>query len=398
MPNDHRPRPRPTARAVTPRRSVPALLALSAATVLTAGALAAVPASAAPAAAPAPAAIDRAAQDYLVATHGLSRAEAAEALAGQRAALATTESLESRLGDRLTGAVVDETTGALTVEVADAAAADVAEAAGAEARVDSAEDVESGAEALAAAMTELDAAGAAVSVDAAGDAVVLSVPAGDLDAATEALVAEAEALGVPVSIERTAGPVDTFALYGGEDILLNLNQGRCSAGFNLVSGSTYYLLTAGHCSGDTWYDDGVAIGTTVAESFPGDDYKLIQITNVSGVNPQGTVLYNSGTFDVSTAGSPPVGTTVCRTGSTTGTRCGTIQAYNATVTYQEGSVSGLVRTNVCAEPGDSGGPLFASGGVAVGITSGGNGNCTSGGTTYFQTVSEVTSGFGLSVL
>jgi streptogrisin D len=110
------------------------------------------------------------------------------------------------------------------------------------------------------------------------------------------------------------------------------------------------------------------------------------------------VLYNSGTFNVSTAGNPPVGTTVCRTGSTTGTRCGSIQAYDSTVNYAEGSVSGLIRTNVCAEPGDSGGPLFASGGVAVGITSGGSGNCTFGGTTYFQTVTEVTSGFGLSVL
>jgi streptogrisin D len=398
MPNDHRPRPRPTARAVTPRRSVPALLALSAATVLTAGALSAVPASAAPPAAPAPASIDRLAQDYLVDTHGLTRAEAVRALAGQRAALATTQGLEARLGDRLTGAVVDETTGALSVEVSDAAAAEVAEAAGADVRVDSAADVEAGAEALADAMTDLEAAGAAVSVDASGDAVVLSVPAGDVDAATQALVDRAGSLGVPVSIERTAGPVDTFALYGGEDILLNLNQGRCSAGFNLVSGSTYYLLTAGHCSGDTWYDDGVAIGTTSTQSFPGNDYKLIRISNVSGVNPQGTVLYNSGTFNVSTAGNPPVGTTVCRTGSTTGTRCGSIQAYNSTVNYAEGSVSGLIRTNVCAEPGDSGGPLFASGGVAVGITSGGSGNCTVGGTTYFQTVTEVTSGFGLSVL
>jgi streptogrisin D len=377
---------------------MPALLALSAATVLTAGALAAVPASAAPAAAPAPASVDRAAQDYLIDAHGLTRAEAARALAGQRAALATTQALESRLGDRLTGAVVDEATGDLTVEVADTAAADVAAAAGADVRVAADTGVEAAGEALAAAMTALGATGAAVSLDASGDTVVLSVPAGASDAATRALLDRAADLDVPVVVERTDGPVDTFALYGGEDILLNLNQGRCSAGFNLVSGGTYYLLTAGHCGGDTWYDDGVAIGTTVVERFPGDDYKLIRIDNVGAVNPQGTVLYNSGTYNVSTAGNPPVGTTVCRTGSTTGTRCGSIQAYNATVNYREGSVSGLIRTNVCAEPGDSGGPLFASGGVAVGITSGGSGNCTFGGTTYFQTVTEVTNGFGLSVL
>ena len=37
------------------------------------------------------------------------------------------------------------------------------------------------------------------------------------------------------------------AIYGG--------QYRCSLGFNVVSGSTYYFLTAGHCGklADTWY-------------------------------------------------------------------------------------------------------------------------------------------------
>ena len=49
----------------------------------------------------------------------------------------------------------------------------------------------------------------------------------------------------------------------------------------------------------------------------------------------------------------------------------------------EGSVSGLIRTTVCAEGGDSGGPLYAST-SALGLTSGGSGNCTFGGTTYFQ--------------
>jgi streptogrisin D len=397
MPNDLRPRHRPTVRAVAPRRCVPVLLVLSATTVLAAGALAAAPASAAPAA-PAPAAVDRAAEDYLVDTYGLTRAEAARALAGQRAALATTQELQRRLGDRLTRAVVEETTGALSVEVADAAAADVAEAVGAEVRIDDDADVRAGAATLAAAMTRLGATGASVSIDAEGDAVVVSVPAGALDAATQALVDQAAGLGVPVTVERTAGPVRPLALYGGEAILLNRDQARCSAGFNLVSGSTYYLLTAGHCGGDTWYDDGLAIGRTSTQSFPGNDYKLIRITNVSGVSPRGAVLYFIGTYNVSTAGNPPVGTTVCRTGSTTDTRCGFIQAYNSTVNYQEGSVSGLIRANVCAEPGDSGGPLFASGGVAVGITSGGSGDCVSGGTNYFQPVTEVTKRFGLSVL
>jgi streptogrisin D len=347
----------------------------------------------------APLSFDEAAEAYLSATYDLSPAQAERILDRQEAAQAATDTLRARLGERLVGAVVDEATGTLTVEVADRAAADVAVAAGVVARVDTAAArLEAAQRSLTRVVDALGVEGVAVSRDIAGDALVLQVPAGDRSPALTALVKRADSLPVDVRVEHTDGPVETLALYGGEDILLNGNQGRCSAGFNLRAGSAYYLLTAGHCGGDTWFDDGVPIGTTVVESFPGDDYKLIRIDDVAAVAPQGRVLYGSGTYDVSSAGQPPVGSTVCRTGSTTGTRCGSIQAYNATVTYAEGSVSGLVRTNVCAEPGDSGGPLFAANGVAVGITSGGSGNCRTGGTTFFQTVSEVTSRFGLSVL
>ena len=64
--------------------------------------------------------------------------------------------------------------------------------------------------------------------------------------------------------------------------------------------------------------------------------------------------------------------------------------------YAEGSVYGLIRTTVCAEGGDSGGPLY-SGTVAYGLTSGGSGNCTSGGVTYFQPVTEPLGVYGVSV-
>jgi streptogrisin D len=64
---------------------------------------------------------------------------------------------------------------------------------------------------------------------------------------------------------------------------------------------------------------------------------------------------------------------------------GTVQALNASVTYPEGTVNGLIQTDVCAEPGDSGGALFA-GDKALGMTSGGSGDCSSGGETFFQPV------------
>ncbi|WP_410088607.1 S1 family peptidase, partial [Streptomyces sp. t39] len=73
-----------------------------------------------------------------------------------------------------------------------------------------------------------------------------------------------------------------------------------------------------------------------------------------------------------------VGAQVFRSGSTTGLRTGRVTAVDATVNYPEGTVTGLIETTVCAEPGDSGGPLFSEG-LALGVTSGGDGDCTGGG-------------------
>ncbi len=46
--------------------------------------------------------------------------------------------------------------------------------------------------------------------------------------------------------------------------------------------------------------------------------------------------------------------------------------------------------------GDSGGTLH-DGNKAVGLTSGGRGDCTSGGTTFFQPVTEALSVYGVSL-
>src|SRR6185295_1914387 len=106
---------------------------------------------------------------------------------------------------------------------------------------------------------------------------------------------------------------------------------------------------------------------------------------------------NQGVIPVAGSQEAPVGASVCRTGSTTGTHCGTIQAKNATVNYPEGTVTGLTRTNVCAEGGDSGGS-WISGDQAQGVTSGGSGDCTRGGTTFFQPVNEILATNNLTLL
>ncbi|TNH26020.1 S1 family peptidase [Micromonospora orduensis] len=182
-------------------------------------------------------------------------------------------------------------------------------------------------------------------------------------------------------------------IYGGGS--------RCSLGANVRSGSTYYVITAGHCTAavSAWYADSAqttVLGTRTATSFPSNDYGLIRYTGRIA-HPSAVYTY-PGLLTIYGAGNAYVGQAVCRSGATTGVRCGSVTGLNQTVNYAEGVVYGLIRTNICAEPGDSGGPLYvASTGTIIGILSGGSGNCTSGGTSYYQPITEVLAAYGLTL-
>ncbi|MEV4946483.1 S1 family peptidase [Streptomyces sp. NPDC053755] len=201
-----------------------------------------------------------------------------------------------------------------------------------------------------------------------------------------------------LEIKRTPGTISKL-IAGGQAIYAG--GGRCSLGFNVRSGSTYYALTAGHCTniGSTWYtnsSNSTLLGTRTGSSFPNNDYGIIRHSNASAADGR-VYLYNGSYRDITGAGNAYVGQSVQRSGSTTGLRSGTVTGLNATVNYGNGDiVYGLIQTNVCAEPGDSGGSLF-SGTTALGLTSGGSGNCSSGGTTFFQPVTEALSAYGVSV-
>ncbi|MEU4371124.1 S1 family peptidase [Micromonospora chersina] len=303
--------------------------------------------------------------------------------------------LATKLGDRAAGAYADSS-GAMVVAVTDAAAARQVRAAGATPKL-----VTRGADKLAAATNELERSakipGTAWWVDPATNQVVVSV---------DSTVTGAKLDKVKAAVSRTDGATRIVSepgvlskrLSGGQAIYTG--GYRCSLGFNVRSGSTYYFLTAGHCTnlGSTWYSNSsqtTVLGSRAGTSFPGNDYGIVRYTN--GSTPPGNVyLYNGSYQDITTAGNAYVGQSVRRSGSTTGLRSGSVSATNATVNYAEGSVYGLIRTNVCAEGGDSGGSLFA-GSTALGLTSGGSGNCSSGGTTYFQPVTEPLSVYGVSV-
>ncbi|WP_433549980.1 S1 family peptidase [Micromonospora zamorensis] len=240
-------------------------------------------------------------------------------------------------------------------------------------------------------------AGTAWGLDPATGRMTLTVDDTVTPAELRALRATADRAGA--LLRREPGTLRTLiaagqGIYGG-------GGGRCSLGANVRSGSTYYVVTAGHCTttASTWYADSAqatVLGTRTATSFPGNDYGLIRYTGRIA-HPSAVYTY-PGLLTIYGPGNAYVGQAVCRSGVTTGVRCGTVTGLNQTVNYSTGVIYGLIRTNICAEPGDSGGPLYvASTGTILGILSGGSGNCTSGGTTYYQPIAEVLAAYGLTL-
>jgi streptogrisin D len=120
--------------------------------------------------------------------------------------------------------------------------------------------------------------------------------------------------------------------------------------------------------------------------FPVSDFSLVTYLDPNTDDPSAVNLQDGTAQEITEAAEASVGMPVQRSGSTTGLSDGFVTVLNATVNYGNGDiVSGLIQTNVCAEPGDSGGAMF-SGDAAVGLTSGGSGDCTQGGVTFFQPV------------
>lgn len=243
-------------------------------------------------------------------------------------------------------------------------------------------------------------AGTSWAMDYASNQVVVradtTVSAGEWDR----LAKVAESVGKSVRMERIEG---TFTPRVNGASPLFASAGRCSAGFNVTNGQANFILTAGHCGpvGTTWFSDqqgSQQVGATVSGSFPGGDFSLVQYS--PGVDLSGADLVAVGNGEgirIIGAADAAVGQKVFRSGSTTGLQSGEVTGLNATVNYPQGTVTGLIETTVCAEPGDSGGPMFADG-LAMGVTSGGNGDCQSGGTTFFQPVTKALDSLGVKLV
>ncbi|AUA16200.1 Streptogrisin-D precursor [Streptomyces malaysiensis subsp. malaysiensis] len=201
------------------------------------------------------------------------------------------------------------------------------------------------------------------------------------------------------TLKKSTGEFKPF-VAGGDAIFGG--GARCSLGFNVTTDSgAPAFLTAGHCgvAAEQWSDsqNGAAIGTVQDATFPGDgDFALVTYDDPNTEAPSAVNTGNQN-VDIVGAAEATVGQQVQRMGSTTGLNDGSVTGLDATVNYPEGTVSGLIQTDVCAEPGDSGGPLFSADGNAIGLTSGGSGDCTAGGETFFQPVTTALEAVGAQI-
>ncbi|MFV0137780.1 alpha-lytic protease prodomain-containing protein [Streptomyces sp. HMX87] len=329
---------------------------------------------------------------------GLTRAQAEARLAAEREATELAPKARRTAGAAYGGSWFDADRGRLTVALTpDAAPATVraVKAAGADVRT-----VEHSARRLDAVKARVDRLGAPAGVsswhvDPAANAVVVDVVASErADNDVRRFLRQAREAG-PVTVRTVPSAPRTFAAgtVGGDPYYTG--NVRCSIGFSVHGG----FVTAGHCGGTGagvrgW--DGSHIGTFQGSSFPGDDYAWVSVGSGWWTVP---VVLGWGTVPdrlVRGSAEAPVGASVCRSGSTTHWHCGTVLAKNETVNYSQGAVHQMTKTSVCAEGGDSGGS-FISGDQAQGVTSGGWGNCSGGGQTWFQPVNEILSRYGLTL-
>ncbi|MGX7827245.1 S1 family peptidase [Actinokineospora sp. 24-640] len=323
---------------------------------------------------------------------GLTPDQATARLADEASASRADRAIRKGLGSRFGGSWYDAAKGALVVAATDPASARTARANGAEVRM-----VARSESTLDALKGRLDANKATSPRSVVGWYVDIQTNSVTVLARQDGLAAAhrfVAASGVPARAVRveasTESPRPLIDVVGGNAYYIGSGS-RCSVGFSVNGG----FVTAGHC-GRTGASTTQPSGTFAGSSFPGNDYAVVNVA--SGNTLIGAVNnYSGGRVAVAGSQDAPVGSSICRSGSTTGWRCGTIQARNSSVTYPEGTITGLIRTSACAEPGDSGGSAI-SGSQAQGVTSGGSGNCRTGGTTYFQPVNEILQVYGRTLI
>lgn len=186
------------------------------------------------------------------------------------------------------------------------------------------------------------------------------------------------------SIADAAGPAAAGDVFGSRSAQESL---RCSLGFNGTGPAGEAVnITAGHCdpnipaagtSGAARVFDllpgdepGAAFGSFAKSVLGAQDYSIVSIDGGNQDRFSNNLVRVPGQAPIAVTGvaTPVVGAPVCKSGSRTGFSCGTINAVDQTVEVGDHDLERSFSANICALPGDSGGPVV-SGSLAVGISS-----------------------------
>lgn len=246
-------------------------------------------------------------------------------------------------------------------------------------------------------------------VDVKTNSVTVNVAPGADQAAVNFIAASGADASTLRFQSMADAPRPLATLQGGSEYLSTTATGAyyCSVGFSVTRNGAKGFATAGHC-GDAGDGANVLvkrslsrIGTFQASNFPNTDRAWVQVDAAHTLLPS-VSGYGSGDVAVRGSTEAPVGAAVCRSGRTTGWKCGVIEAKNVSVSYgADDTVNGMTQVKVCAEGGDSGGSFITTAGQGQGVLSGGNYSCKGKqaqlATSYFQPLNPLLQAYGLTL-
>ncbi|MRH93170.1 protease [Nocardia sp. SYP-A9097] len=162
---------------------------------------------------------------------------------------------------------------------------------------------------------------------------------------------------------------------------------RCSLGFNgLDRNDNVVNITAGHCNPNIPATGGAnspgvfellgtdrvgnQIGSFAKSILGAQDYSIVSVADGSRDRLSNNLVRvpNAAPVAITGVAVPVVGAPVCKSGSRTGFSCGVVNAVDQTVQVGDHQLTQSFSANICALPGDSGGPIV-TGTLALGISS-----------------------------
>lgn len=235
----------------------------------------------------------------------------------------------------------------------------------------------------------------------------LAVGVHNFDAAAETEIArEVGAEHLVVSeheVAQLANRTSDWSPWWGGDLLNTPTGGTCTSGFSMISGSTKYNSTAGHCGNGVFQQNSQPYGSTVRRSYSNNGPTDAQIISANGGSAPYIWYGTSSNSVIHTWSDPYVGYSVCFDGYYTHFACGTTNLGPMCVNFTDSGVTicGLFEagapSGIIVQNGDSGGPVVSTVTDAVGMIVGKTGTGQSSQYGYNSPVRAVTSALSVSI-